>query len=150
MNTLGGLLSQYSAMCESDASAGAEAMAQMLDKGEDSTSAGDEGAELPKEADSDVVSGTEGESAGTEGLVDDLEPNWDEALTEQLEQGPADEAKAEESGDEPEPNWDEALTEQLEQGPADEAKAEESGDVPEPNWEDALVEQQQDDQAGKG
>jgi len=130
MNTLGGMLSQYSAMCEGDANAGAEAMAKMLDEGEDSTSTGDESAELPEGAASDAA-----------GLVDDLEPNWDEALTEQLDPGSVDKAKAEEGGDEAEPSWDEALTEQLEPGSADETKAGEASAEAEPNWDDALDEQ---------
>ncbi|MFC1684454.1 hypothetical protein ACFL0R_03155 [Pseudomonadota bacterium] len=130
MNTLGGMLSQYSAMCEGDADAGAEAMAKMLDEGEDSTSAGDESAALAEEAVSDAA-----------GLVDDLEPNWDEALTEQLAPGSADEAKAEEGGDEAEPSWDEALTEQLEPDSTDDAKAGEASAEAEPNWDDALGEQ---------
>jgi hypothetical protein len=140
MNTLGNLLSQYSSMCESDAGGGAQAMAQLLEKGEGEVqgveSAGEESAEVSAgDVDSDA------EQAGAEGMVDDLEPNWDEALTEQLVPGSADETKAEESGDESEPNWDEALTEQLETDSSDGAEVGENAAEAEPNWDEALSEQ---------
>lgn len=165
MHSLGGMLSQYAAMLEKDADAGIEAMAQMIEEVAESGSempdeaAGDEevdqspAEQSTAQAEAEAVESTDDEKT-TQNVVDDLEPDWDEALTEQLETGSQKDSGSE-SIDEAEPNWDEALAEQLEIGSGDaseemqddlaEPNWDEAEEEPEPNWDDALSEQREEE-----
>jgi hypothetical protein len=158
MKTLGSMLSQYSNMFGDDATAGVEAMAKMIEEeaeakaeGSDTATTVEDDGQQAAEQES-VAGGEDAESQGgdepIQNVVDDLEPNWDEALAEQLEVG-----ETETSAEEEEPSWDEALAEQADTeessatGPDDDSEPnwDELDDDSEPNWDDALSEQREEE-----